>query len=254
MRLGNDRPHRTVVSLNVAGRGRTSPIKVAITMIVALCGRADRPTRWSRSVTERMRAELGQIIVAENVGGAGRQHRARPPRSARRPTATTSMSATGSAHVNQRRDIFAAPMTSRPDFEPIALLALAPQIVVAGARPCRLTDCGPDRLDEGQPADKTTLRHTAGAGSPPHVGGVLLQSMTRRAGTVHLLSRATRSRCRISGGGSESERGGVSDPTPATAAGALRQHQSVCGSRRRRGMPDIAGWCRTSARSGPAGL
>src|SRR6185503_17440747 len=80
-----------------------------------------------------------------------------------------------SAHVINGA-IYSLPYDLRTDFEPIALLALAPQIVVA-----RKT-MPANNLQEliawmRANGDRTTFG-TAGAGSPPHVGGVLFQSMT----------------------------------------------------------------------------
>src|SRR5438445_2066365 len=144
-----------------------------ITMIVPYA--AGGPTDTvGRVVTERMRAELGQIIVAENVGGAGGSiGLGRLARAA--PDGYTINVGNWSAHVINGA-IYSLPYDLKTDFEPIALLAQAPQMVVARkATP-------PDDLKgliawlKANP-DKTTAG-TAGIGSPPHIGGVLFQSMT----------------------------------------------------------------------------
>src|SRR5882724_447535 len=148
-----------------------------ITMIVPYT--AGGPTDTvGRVVAERMRAELGQPIVAENIGGAGGSiGLGRLARSA--PDGYTIDVGNWSAHVINGA-IYSLPYDLKTDFEPIALLALAPQIVVA-----RKTMPANDLLGliawmKGN-GDKTTFG-TAGIGSPPHVGGVLLQSMTGAQG------------------------------------------------------------------------
>src|SRR5260221_6435857 len=99
-----------------------------ITMIVPYA--AGGPTDTvGRVVTERMRAELGQIIVAENVGGAGGSiGLGRLARAA--PDGYTIDVGNWSAHVINGA-IYSLQYDLKTDFEPIALLALAPPIVVA---------------------------------------------------------------------------------------------------------------------------
>jgi len=99
-----------------------------ITMIVPYA--AGGPTDTvGRVVAERMRAELGQPIVLENVGGAGgsiglgRVARATPD-------GYTINVGNWSAHVINGA-IYSLPYDLKTDFEPIALLAQAPQMVVA---------------------------------------------------------------------------------------------------------------------------
>lgn len=144
-----------------------------ITMIVPYA--AGGPTDTvGRVVTERMRAELGQTIVAENVGGAGGSiglgRLVRSP-----PDGYTIEAGNWSAHVVNGA-IYSLPYDLKTDFEPIALLALAPQIVVA-RRTMPANDLKGLIAWMKANGDKTSFG-TAGAGSPPHVGGVLLQSMT----------------------------------------------------------------------------
>jgi tripartite-type tricarboxylate transporter receptor subunit TctC len=99
-----------------------------ITMIVPYA--AGGPTDTvGRVVAERMRAELGQPVVLENVGGAGGSiGLGRVARAA--PDGYTINVGNWSAHVINGA-IYALPYDLKTDFEPIALLAHAPQMVVA---------------------------------------------------------------------------------------------------------------------------
>src|SRR2546423_12063913 len=99
-----------------------------ITMIVPYA--AGGPTDTvGRVVAERMRAELGQPVVLENVGGAGGSiGLGRVARAA--PDGYTINVGNWSAHVINGA-IYTLPYDLRTDFEPIALLAQAPQMVVA---------------------------------------------------------------------------------------------------------------------------
>ena len=102
-----------------------------ITMIVPYA--AGGPTDTvGRVVAERMRAELGQPVVLENVGGAGGSiGLGRVARAA--PDGYTINVGNWSAHVINGA-IYALPYDLKTDFEPIALLAQAPQMVVAKKR------------------------------------------------------------------------------------------------------------------------
>ena len=177
---------RRLMQFGVAGIAALTSLSVAvaqdypskpITMIVPYA--AGGPTDTvGRVVTERMKAELGQTIVAENVGGAGGSiGLGRLARSA--PDGYTINVGNWSAHVVNGA-IYSLPYDLRTDFEPIALLALAPQIVVA-----RKT-IPADNLQSliawiKANGDKTTFG-TSGGGSPPHVGGALFQAMTGTRG------------------------------------------------------------------------
>src|SRR6185295_18675061 len=148
-----------------------------ITMIVPYT--AGGPTDTvGRIVTERMRSELGQPVIAENVTGAGGSiGLGRLARAA--PDGYTIDVVNWSAHVVNGA-IYTLPYDLKTDFEPIALLALAPQIVVA-RKTLPADDLRGLIAWMKANGDKTTFG-TAGAGSPPHVGGVLLQSMTGTRG------------------------------------------------------------------------
>src|SRR3954471_11417956 len=148
-----------------------------ITMIVPYAAGGPTDT-GGRGGTERMRAELGQTIVAENVGGAGGSiGLGRLARAA--PDGYTIEVGNWSAHVVNGA-IYSLPYDLKTDFEPIVLLALAPQIVVA-----RKTMPADDLKGliawMKSNGDKSSFG-TAGAGSPPHIGGALFLSMTGTRG------------------------------------------------------------------------
>ena len=125
-----------------------------------------------------MRAELGQTIVAENVGGAGGSiGLGRLARAA--PDGYTINVGNWSAHVVNGA-IYSLPYDLKTDFEPIALLALAPQIVVA-RKSIPANDLKGLIAWIKTNGEKTTFG-TAGGGSPPHVGAALFQSMTGTKG------------------------------------------------------------------------
>ena len=148
-----------------------------ITMIVPYA--AGGPTDTvGRVVTERMRAELGQTIVAENVGGAGGSiGLGRLARAA--PDGYTINVGNWSAHVVNGA-IYSLPYDLKTDFEPIALLALAPQIVVS-RKSIPANDLKGLIAWIKTNGEKATFG-TAGGGSPPHVGAALFQSMTGTKG------------------------------------------------------------------------
>jgi tripartite-type tricarboxylate transporter receptor subunit TctC len=175
-------PRRRLLQLATAGLALPALPRIAsaqaypsrpITMIVPYT--AGGPTDTvGRVVAERMRAELGQPVVLENVGGAGGSiGLGRVARAA--PDGYTINVGNWSAHVINGA-IYSLPYDLKTDFEPIALLAQAPQMVVARK------STPPDDLKgliawlKANP--DTTTSGTAGIGSPPHIGGVLFQSMT----------------------------------------------------------------------------
>jgi tripartite-type tricarboxylate transporter receptor subunit TctC len=161
-----------VTALPRLARAQAYPSR-PITMIVPYA--AGGPTDTvGRVVAERMRAELGQPIVLENVGGAGGSiGLGRVARAA--PDGYTINVGNWSAHVINGA-IYSLPYDLRTDFEPIALLAQAPQMVVA-KKAIPADDLKGFIAWLKANSGKTTAG-TAGIGSPPHIGGVLFQNMT----------------------------------------------------------------------------
>jgi tripartite-type tricarboxylate transporter receptor subunit TctC len=126
----------------------------------------------ARVIGEAMKASLGQPVIVENVAGAGGSIGI--GRAARAPADgyTLALGIWGTHVVNPA--IYALPYDAVKDFEPVALLTHTPHLILAkNAVPA-------GSLKEliawlkANPG-KATIGH-AGAGSPPHVGGVLFQN------------------------------------------------------------------------------
>lgn len=127
-----------------------------------------------RIVADRMKVSLGQPVIIENVAGAGgtigvgRVARASPD-------GYTLSFGIWSTHVTNGA-IYALPYDPLKDFEPISLIATAPQVIVA-----RNTMPAKDLPElvawlKVNP-DEATLA-TPGSGSPPHIAGILFQQLT----------------------------------------------------------------------------
>jgi tripartite-type tricarboxylate transporter receptor subunit TctC len=136
----------------------------------------------ARVVAEGMRPRLGQPVIIENAGGAdGSIGTGRVAHAA--PDGYTLIAGLWNTHV-ANSVIYALQYDVMKDFEPIALLADAPMLlIVRKAIPA-------NNLSEfiawlkANP-DKSSLG-TAGAGSPPHLLGLLLQKDTgTQFGLVH---------------------------------------------------------------------
>jgi tripartite-type tricarboxylate transporter receptor subunit TctC len=215
-----------------------------ITMIVPYA--AGGPTDTvGRIVTERMRAELGQTIVAENVGGAGGSiGLGRLARAA--PDGYTIDVGNWSAHVINGA-IYSLPYDLKTDFEPIVLLALAPQIVVA--RKSMPANDLPGLIAWIKANGGKTTFGTSGGGSPPHVGGALFQSMTGTQGPfVPYRGNALAVQDLVAGQIDVV----VSDPTTATPqirAGAIKAYATAAPTRLP-ALPDVP----TSAEAGLPGF
>jgi tripartite-type tricarboxylate transporter receptor subunit TctC len=136
----------------------------------------------ARIVAEGMRTRLGQPIIIENVGGAdgsiGTGRVAHAP-----PDGYTLVAGLWNTHV-ANTIIYALQYDVVKDFEPVGLLADAPMLlIVKKAMPANnLSEfiawlkANPDKSSMG----------TAGAGSPPHLLGLLLQKETgTQFGLVH---------------------------------------------------------------------
>ncbi len=128
-----------------------------------------------RIVAERMRSSLGQPLVIENVTGAngnlgtGRVARAKPD------GYTLAFSVSFSTHVVNGA-IYALPYDVINDFEPVALVADAPQVILA-KKAMPANDLKELIAWLKANPDKASLGHI-GSGSPAHVFGILFQKQT----------------------------------------------------------------------------
>jgi tripartite-type tricarboxylate transporter receptor subunit TctC len=126
-----------------------------------------------RILMERMRASLGQTIVIENNGAAagsiahGRAARAAPD------GYTLSLGHWGTHVVNGA--VYSLPYHVLNDFEPVALISRSPYFIV-GKRELPVEDLKGLVSFLKANGEKVT-QGTSGAGSPGHIGGVLLQSI-----------------------------------------------------------------------------
>ena len=171
---------KLIVALALAatmGSNGSAPAQVypsrPVTMVVG--APAGGPTDTiARVVAEHMRSSLGQSILIENNSAAassvaaGRVARAAPD------GYTISVGHWGSHVVNGV--IYALPYDVLNDFEPIALIASTPQLIVSrNAVPANdlkslvgWLKANPDKASQG----------TGGVGSAAHVGGVFFQAST----------------------------------------------------------------------------
>src|SRR6478736_2460108 len=163
---------------HIAG-AQTYPSR-SITIVVPFAAGGPVDT-LARIVAERMRTSLGQPVVIENVTGAGGSIGAgRVARAV--PDGYTLIIGIWTTHVVNGA-IYALQYDVLNDFEPIALLANNPQVIVAKkSMPANdlkgliaWLKANPDKASAG----------TAGVGSPQHVLGIFFQSAT---GTLHNVS------------------------------------------------------------------
>lgn len=154
------------------GRAQAYPAR-PITMIVPYA--AGGPTDTvARTVADRMRGELGQPIVIENIAGAaGSIGLGRVARAA--PDGYTIDVGNWSAHVVNGA-IYNLPYDLRADFAPVALLAQAPQLVLVSKKLPVDDLAGLIAWMKANPG-KATIG-TAGVGSPPHIAAVFFLSLT----------------------------------------------------------------------------
>jgi tripartite-type tricarboxylate transporter receptor subunit TctC len=146
----------------------------AITMIVpfAAGGPADV---YARIMAERMRISLGQAVIVENVTGAagtvgvGRVARATPD------GYTLSIGPGLSTHVINAA-IYDFQYDVVKDFEPVALLSLIPQMIVA--KKAMPADDLKGLISWLKANPDTALQGTSGVGSAGHLAGVLFQQQT----------------------------------------------------------------------------
>jgi len=127
-----------------------------------------------RILAERMQASLGQAVIIDNVGGAaGRIGTGRGARAV--PDGYTLINGGSGTHVTNGA-VYALKYDVVRDFEPIALLAGTPQMIVAKhAMPASdlreliaWLKANPDMASQG----------TTGIGSNSHVAGVFFQRLT----------------------------------------------------------------------------
>jgi tripartite-type tricarboxylate transporter receptor subunit TctC len=144
-----------------------------ITMVVPFAAGAPVDT-VGRVIAERMRVSLGQPIIAENVSGAaGSLGVARAVRAA--PDGYTISLGNISSHVLNGA-IYPLQFDALKDFEPVALLASNPQLIISkNAVPANdlkgliaWLKASPDKASAG----------TGGIGGVAHVGGVFFQKET----------------------------------------------------------------------------
>jgi tripartite-type tricarboxylate transporter receptor subunit TctC len=128
-----------------------------------------------RILADRMRSSLGQPVIIENVGGAaGNIGVGRVARAA--PDGYTLIYGIWNTHVVNAA-IYALNYDVVNDFAPIALLATSPQVIVSGtAVPAQDLRALVTWL-KTDPGHATLS--TVGAGSPPHIAGILLEQLTQ---------------------------------------------------------------------------
>jgi tripartite-type tricarboxylate transporter receptor subunit TctC len=144
-----------------------------ITMVVPFAAGAPVDT-VGRLIAERMRMPLGQPIILENVSGAaGSLGVARAARAA--PDGYTISLGNISSHVLNGA-IYPLQFDALKDFEPVALLASNPQLIISkNALPANdlkgliaWLKANPDKASAG----------TGGTGGVAHIGGVFFQNET----------------------------------------------------------------------------
>jgi tripartite-type tricarboxylate transporter receptor subunit TctC len=127
-----------------------------------------------RIVAEGMRTSLGQSVIIENVGGAGGNiGTGRVARAA--PDGSTLVLGIWNTHVANGA-IYSLQYDIVKDFEPVALLADTPLLLVAH-KAVPSNDFSEFIAWLRANPDKTTMG-TVGAGSPGHLFGILLQMQT----------------------------------------------------------------------------
>ena len=127
-----------------------------------------------RIVAEGMRPSLGQTIIVENVGGAaGNIGTGRVARAV--PDGYTLVLGIWNTHVANGA-VYSLQYDIVRDFEPVALLADAPMLLIA-SRTVPANDLSEFIAWLKASPDKASMG-TVGAGSPPHLLGVLFQKQT----------------------------------------------------------------------------
>jgi tripartite-type tricarboxylate transporter receptor subunit TctC len=164
-----------VAALMLAGAAQAQPFPSRpITMVVPFA--AGGPTdAIARAISERMRVSLGQSIIIENVTGAGgsigvaRAVRAAPD------GYTLSLGHTGTHVVNGA--IYPLQYDLPNDFEPVALIASNPMMVVTkNAVPAKNLR---ELIDWLKANSDKVATGTAGVGSASHFSGVYFQNLIK---------------------------------------------------------------------------
>ncbi len=130
---------------------------------------------YAKIMAERMRISLGQTVIVENVTGAagtvgvGRVARATPD------GYTLSIGPGLSTHVINAA-IYDLPYDVVKDFEPVALLSLISQMIVA--KKAMPADDLKGLISWLKANPDTALQGTSGVGSAGHLAGVLFQQQT----------------------------------------------------------------------------
>ena len=235
-------PRRTVLHLAASAAALPMVSRLAsaqayptrpITMIVPYP--AGGPTDTvGRTVAQLMRAELGQPVILENVTGAagsiGLARVARAPADGY----TINVGNWGAHVVNGA--IYTLPYDLKTDFAPIALLAQAPQIVVARKDFPANDIRGLVAWLQANPGKATIA--TAGVGSPPHIAAVFLLNLTvARAQIVSYRGMAPAMQDLVAGQIDMA----IGDPTtavPQLRAGAIKAY-AVTANTRLPAAPDV---------------
>jgi len=163
----------SVLATSVAPAAAQDYPSRAITLVVPFA--AGGPTDLvARLIADPMRSALGQPVVIENVTGAGGSiGTGRVARAA--PDGHTLVVGYLGTHV-LNGVLYALQYDVVNDFEPVALLASNPQLIVASnAVPAK--DLG-ELISWLKANPGKASQGTAGVGSPAHVGGAFFQSMT----------------------------------------------------------------------------
>jgi tripartite-type tricarboxylate transporter receptor subunit TctC len=162
------------VALPAAARIASAQIYPARQITIVVGAAAGGPTDTiGRTITERMRSTLGQTIIIENNGAAaGSIAHGRVARAAA-DGYTLSLGHWGTHVVNGA--VYSLQYDVHKDFEPVALISRSSYFIVGKS------DLPANTLKElvawlkANPGKAT--QGTSGAGSPGHIGGVLLQAL-----------------------------------------------------------------------------
>src|SRR5258708_1174640 len=148
-------------------RAQTYPSR-PITMIVPAS--AGGPTDGiGRIMAERIRASIGQTVIVENVSGAGGSIGV--GRVARAAPDGYTIGIGHWTHYVLNGAIYSLPYDLLRDFEPVAMIATGPLVIVAKKTlPANNLN---ELIDWLKANPEKALAGTGGVGTPPHVAGLL---------------------------------------------------------------------------------